>query len=62
MDKIIQRTLKAIEEVRLSGVTNMFDRRRVIEEIMNKHSIDIADFMIEHQDEYLLLLELSGKL
>ena len=62
MDKIIQRTLEAIKEVRLSGVTNMFDKRRVPEEIMKNNSIDIANFIKEHEDEYLFLLELSGKL
>ena len=61
MDKIIQRTLEAIAEVRNSGVTNMMDKKRVLEEMSSNCSDDIKEFMNEHKDEYLFLLELSGK-
>ena len=62
IDKIIQRTLEAIVEVRNSGVTNMMDSKRVLEEISNNCSDDINEFINEHEDEYLFLLKLSGKL
>lgn len=61
MDKIIQRTLEAIAEVRNSGVTNMMDKKRVLEEMSSSCSDDINEFIYEHEDEYLFLLELSGK-
>lgn len=61
MDKIIQRTLEAIAEVRNSGVTNMMDKKRVLEEMSSNCSDDIKDFIYEHKDEYFFLLELSGK-
>ena len=62
MNKIIQRTLEAIIEVRDSGVTNMIDKKRVLKEINSNCSDDIKEFINEHEDEYLFLLELSGKL
>ena len=62
MDKIIQRTLEAIAEVRNSGITNMMDKKRVLEEMGSNCSDDIKEFIYEHEDEYLFLLELSGKL
>lgn len=62
MNKIIQRTLEAIAEVRDSGVTNMMDKKRVLKEINSNYSDDIKEFINEHEDEYLFLLELSGKL
>lgn len=62
MNKIIQRTLEAITEVRDSGVTNMMDKKRVLKEINSICSDDIKEFINEHEDEYLFLLELSGKL
>lgn len=62
MNKIIQRTLEAITEVRDSGVTNMMDKKRVLKEINSNYSDDIKEFINEHEDEYLFLLELSGKL
>lgn len=62
MNKIIQRTLEAITEVRDSGVTNMMDKKRVLKEINSNFSEDIKEFINEHEDEYLFLLELSGKL
>lgn len=60
MNKIIQRTLEAIIEVRDSGVTNMMDKKRVLKEINSNCSDDIKEFINEHKDEYLFLLELSG--
>ena len=60
MNKIIQRTLEAIIEVRDSGVTNMMDNKRVLKEINSNCSDDIKEFINEHKDEYLFLLELSG--
>lgn len=61
MDKIIQRTLEAIAEVRNSGVVNMMDKKRALEEMSSNCSDDIKEFIYEHEDEYLFLLELSGK-
>lgn len=60
MNKITQRTLEAIIEVRDSGVTNMMDKKRVLKEINSNCSDDIKEFINEHKDEYLFLLELSG--
>lgn len=62
MNKIIQRTLEAIIEVRDSGVTNMMDKKRVLKEINSNCSDDIKEFINEHKDEYLFLLELSGEI
>lgn len=40
----------------------MMDKKRVLKEINSNCSDDIKEFINEHEDEYLFLLELSGKL
>lgn len=62
MDNVLRRTLKAIKEVKESGVTNISDKKKVLFEISCNCKEDVKDFIYEHEDEYLFLLELSGKI
>lgn len=62
MDNVLRRSLEAIKEVRESGVTNMFDKKRVLFEISCNCKEDVKEFIYEHEAEYLFLLELSGKI
>lgn len=56
----MREVLKAIADVRRSGVTNMYDRKRVLEEISANCSEEIKDYIKDHENDYLELLKLSG--
>lgn len=56
----MREVLKAIADVRRSGVTNMYDRKRVLEEISMNCSQEIKDYIKDHENDYLELLKLSG--
>lgn len=53
--------LKAIADVRRSGVTNMMDKRKVLDEISANCSQEIKDYIKDHENDYLELLKLSTK-
>lgn len=55
----MQEVLKAIADVRYSGITNMYDRKRVLEEISANCSQEIKDYIKDHENDYLELLKLS---
>jgi hypothetical protein len=46
------RVLEGIEEIRKSGVTNMLDRLKVTELLINMGYFDAADWVYKHRDEY----------
>lgn len=63
MDKELENNiLKAIEDVRRSGITNMYDKKRVLQEICKNCDEEVKYFVKENELDYLYLLELSRKL
>lgn len=60
MESIKIEIIRGIAKVRRSGVTNMYDRKRVLEEISMNCSQEIKDYIKDHENDYLELLKLSG--
>lgn len=50
-----------IAKVRESGLTNMFDRNRVIEILYAMGHDYTAEYLEENKNDYMSLLELSGE-
>lgn len=63
MDKELENNiLKSIEDVKRSGITNIHDKRKILQEILeNCKDEEVRSFIKENELDYLYLLELLGK-